>query len=483
MEEPQDKPTTPTTQVPQLSLPPTSSLTILQDGDTDIQDTQDTEAQDSRAQHEIDDDDTQQSLGPQPLAIKPVYKKRVVVSSRPDGIIRRSGAQAAAEKQMVETQRSNRPWRSKISVYEDIQDPALSVGGSDSSMSVQEQDSPLASPTKRKVPYESKPRIRKRPRPPPIIWKPKPKDGEAPPSRSSKSSSIRFDREAYMNTMLRHQALYKERIAQLTSRPLPLRDLQTLIQADLEQEDLALTELGIKLYREYLKLQLEEGVLMNMLHYTKAEVLDTADLEKVKPPRKYTKRQPRSPGASKTSTRASSMGSPTPSTSVATSTVGSPSGVSYLESMDIEMEERNVEGEDEGDGDDGGSDSDGYETSQLFQAPGESYSMPSIGPSSPVQAVDTVGRPEASVRSLHGPDDGHKKLTTQSSTQDTQETGDHFEQDPMNADNGDLFGSEDDDSEADIAYSGGEESEDSEDSDTAAREALKRMLAEFGPPI
>jgi hypothetical protein len=59
----------------------------------------------------------------------------------------------------------------------------------------------------------------------------------------------------------------------------------------------------------------------------------------------------------------------------------------------------------------------------------------------------------------------------------------------MNDDNGDLFGSEDDDSEADIAYSGEEESEESEgaeedqDSDTAAREALKRMLAEFGPPL
>jgi hypothetical protein len=377
-------------------------LTTLQDEHTDTQDTQDTEAQDSRAQHEIDDDDTQQSLGPQPLAIKPVYKKRVVATSRQDGIIRRSGAQAAAEKQMVETQRSNRPWRSKVSVYEDIQDPALSVQGSDSSMSVQEQDSPLTSPTKRKVPYESKPRIRKRPRAPPMIWKPK--DGEAPPSRSSKSSLTKFDREAYMNTMLRHQALNKDRVAQLTSRPLPLQDLQTLIQTELEQEDLTLTELGIKLYREYLKLQLEEGVLMNMLHYTKAEVLDTADLEKVKPPRKYTKRRPRSPGTSKTPTRASSMGSPTPSTSVTTSTVGSPSGASYLESMDIELEDRNVDGEDEGGRDDGGSDSDEYETSRLFQAPGESYSMPSIGPSSPAQAMDTVGRPEASVRSLHGPD-------------------------------------------------------------------------------
>lgn len=409
MEESQDEPVTSTAQTTLLSLPPTTSLAALQDecSDTqesqDTQDAQDTQDNDTRdALEEVDAGSTQESLVPQPLAVKPVYKKRVVVSSaRPDGIIRRSGTQAAIEKQMVVKRRPNRQSGSKVSVYEDSQDLSPSV--QDPSTSTRERDPPpLKSPTKRKAPAEAKQRLKK-PRPPPVIWKPRSMEDEGQPPPPPQTTKNEFDREAYLKFLLRHQTAQRDRIAHLTSRPLPLQDLQALVQAELEHEEIALRELGIRLYREYLKLQLEEGVLSNMLYVTRNGVLDVEDLEKVKVLRKYTKRRPRSPSTIRARPRTSRTGSPTPSTSLATSTVGSPTSISYLESMDIEVEgERNVddEGEDgeEDDVDDNESDVEGFDAGRpIYQAPGESYSMPSIDHSSP-SGAETVGRPEASIR-------------------------------------------------------------------------------------
>ncbi|KAG0297824.1 hypothetical protein BGZ98_000420 [Dissophora globulifera] len=127
------------------------------------------------------------------------------------------------------------------------------------------------------------------PTPTPIPPSPSPSlDGTTPDPVSSASASLRSRsrsrsyaaagfshaqglvmpilRDGPVETLLRQQDAYKERIAYLASRPLPLRDLQTLIQTELEQEDMALTEMAVHLHKEYLKLQLEEGVLLNMLH-------------------------------------------------------------------------------------------------------------------------------------------------------------------------------------------------------------------------
>lgn len=83
--------------------------------------------------------------------------------------------------------------------------------------------------------------------------------------------------------------------------------------------------------------------------------------------------------------------------------------------------------------------------------------------------------------------DGLKKLVSHSNGQESLKEGNFSEQDPMGEDNDGLFGSEADNSEEDIAYSGedgGSEGteEGQDDNDATARDALRRMLAEFGPP-
>ncbi|KAI8346206.1 hypothetical protein B0O80DRAFT_469380 [Mortierella sp. GBAus27b] len=399
--EPRDELTPPATHAPLLSLPPTTSLATLQGDHQDAQDTPDAQDHDLADTQEIDSD-SQQSLAPVPLAVKPVYKKRVVVpSTRPDGIIRRSGSQAVIEKQMIVNQRTNRQRKSNTSVYEDMEvGPSTSIPVQSPSVATQEQNT-LRSPTKRKATVE--PKLRKKQKSSPVVWKPRSMDDEAQPAPKTT-----FNRESYLGHILRYQATQKDRISQLTTRALPLQDLQTLVGAEIDHEESALTELGTTIYKEYLKLQLEEGVLMNLLYLTKAGVLDAADLERVKAPRKYSKRQPKPPNTGKSKTRVSRASSPTPSVSAVPSTVGSPAGTSYLESTGLEMEEGNVDGEgedDEGDRGDVESDTEGYDASEpVYQAPGESYSMPSIGPSNPFQVEDEVGRPEVSVRNFYGLD-------------------------------------------------------------------------------
>ncbi|KAF9984388.1 hypothetical protein BGZ65_000483 [Modicella reniformis] len=542
MAEPKGKQTTssarrrPHVQFP--SLPPTSSLTTLHDDAfEDLQENEEEEEPDTREETEHTD---QQSSAPKPLAIKPVYKKRIVMSSAPDGIIRRSGSQAAMEKHMVEKQRHIRQGRSRISVYDYHDD--LSIP-----MPVQEPPESPKSPDKPKEPIVSKPRPKRKQKPNPTIWRPKRKDVESihhitatttTTSSSSPPSSVKdtyptFDREAFVELLVRYQTIHKERIAQLTTRPLPLQDLQTLIQAELEHEELALQELAIRLHREYLKLQLEEGVLMNMLHLSNSGVLDITDLERVKPPRKL-RIQRRTLNKTKTRTKtkarvqeASVESSAPPTTSVVTSTVGSPMETSYPELMDVRMEEgyaarqseeekedgeegeegeegegRNVDGEDEdeeGNRDDDESDVEGYDeeggqenqdmksSRPIYQLPGESYSIPTTDLSGSSHVGDAVGRPGASVRSVYRSADGlMKQVSLRKSQQVSLETGDQSEQELVDEDDEeDLFGSEAEDSEDGDPYSeeeSGSEGDEDDQEDAAARVALRRMLAEFGAP-
>ncbi|KAF9580201.1 hypothetical protein BGW38_003250 [Lunasporangiospora selenospora] len=92
--------------------------------------------------------------------------------------------------------------------------------------------------------------------------------------------------EAPTDRMDRLQQTHRERLAQLATKPMAKRDLQTLLQAELETEDRTLQEMGVMLHKELLKLQLEEGVFLSMLELTEGGTMSMKDMKRVYPTRK-----------------------------------------------------------------------------------------------------------------------------------------------------------------------------------------------------
>ncbi|KAF9918666.1 hypothetical protein BX616_006912 [Lobosporangium transversale] len=240
-------------------LPPTSSLTTL----PTMTQSQDQEGNPSSPTQPKED---LQPLTPKPLAVKPAYKKRIVVpASRADGIIRRSGALAATEKQMNNRNALGRRDKSVKSIYDKSCSRAPSSRNRITMLKTTKKDTSL------------------KPKRSPIMWKPTSPSGRRLKTYGLAQATIR---EEDIEMLIKNQEMHTQRIAQLAMRPLPVRDLQTLLQTELEQEAKTLEALGTALHKEILKLQLEEGVLVNMLELTKTGILDDADLELLQPRRR-----------------------------------------------------------------------------------------------------------------------------------------------------------------------------------------------------
>ncbi|KAF9282100.1 hypothetical protein BGZ68_006202 [Mortierella alpina] len=148
-------------------------------------------------------------------------------------------------------------------------------------------------PPKLKKPRILKPKIIK----PLPVWRPEPQRGVKPQTsrpgpRSVNSGLIPpVNREAPIESLSKQREIHRDRLAQLATRPMPLRDLRTLITTELEHEHTVLNELGIQLHKELLKLQLEEGVLINMHKQSSDGLLSNADLVRVRPYKDPSKRE------------------------------------------------------------------------------------------------------------------------------------------------------------------------------------------------
>ncbi|CAO3571047.1 unnamed protein product [Mortierella alpina] len=270
-----------------LHLPPTSSLP----GSPQEQprhERERTQEHEHEYDHEQDGSGVEGStFAPKPLAVKPAYKKReVVVASRADGIVRSSGAKAVNEKRMMIDHKM------KVRAGGNIYDKTAEL-----QWMAREQDR-MARKLKRLTP-----RPTKTPKPPaaprfvqpkvikPLpVWRPEPLRGvmkaqtARPGPRSVNSGLIPpVNREAPIESLSKQREVHRERLAQLATRPMPLRDLRTLITAELEHEHTVLNELGTQLHKELLKLQLEEGVLINMFKQSSDGLLSNADLVRVRP--------------------------------------------------------------------------------------------------------------------------------------------------------------------------------------------------------
>ncbi|KAF9930707.1 hypothetical protein BGZ67_005681 [Mortierella alpina] len=224
------------------------------------------------------------SLAPKPLAVKPTYKKREVL------VVPRN---AANEMRMLMDDKTR--MRSGGNIYDKT---------AELQWMAKEQDR-LARDARRRRPRKTKP-----PKPPakprffkpkiikPLpVWKPEPLRSVKPQTsrpgpRSVNSGLIPpVNREAPIESLSKQQEIHRERLAQLATRPMPLRDLKTLISTELEHEYTVLNELGTQLHRELLKLQLEEGVLINMLKQSSDGLLSNADLVRVRPYKAPSKRE------------------------------------------------------------------------------------------------------------------------------------------------------------------------------------------------
>ncbi|KAF9115753.1 hypothetical protein BGX27_006535 [Mortierella sp. AM989] len=494
------------------SLPPTSSLRTS----STISDLSDIT---SDADTSVELFPSQQSDGPKPLAVKPAYKKRIVIpASGSDGIIRKSGALAAMEKQLWEMQPSERKAQPISSIY-------------DKPTSNLQHTRPLL-PTQLKrrqsKPKPPKPPRKIKPRRPPTLWKPSTdvirKVKKNPSSRAGnrRSKANGLVQPVNIEALVKQQEFYQKRISQLVKTPLPFRDLQTLVKTELEKEELALRELGILLHKEYLKLQLEEGVLTNMLRISQSGTLDVTDLELVRPRTKWTKRELRDMArekarAERNATRKGinkDLGS-NPDIPI---DVDGGTAHGHYDNAALDREESEDDGEDdqEDDDDDGeeGEEEEGEEVERegeeevydsdddedydgdldtelsrpIYSLPGESYSSRPLASTIGSLEASTVGRPGASISQSYDSLSAIKKLVTQNGKK---RKLDNTEAD-ADAENDDIYELEYDDEvrlyiseDEDNAYSGSENEYDYEDDqqdedDQKAREALQRMLNQYG---
>ncbi|KAG0057752.1 hypothetical protein BGZ83_003650 [Gryganskiella cystojenkinii] len=260
-----------------------------------------------------------------PMAIKPIYKKRVVpASTQSDGIIRRSGTVAAIEKNLsIGTRASLRSSGRGKSIYDEptsVSTPLLLPETPPTS-------APVAAPIQT-TPAVTKPtRTKKTPAPPKakrkrgaaaaaaslavisnppqpeahfeqdqgrarkrvrykkqILWRPTaPLTAGVTAEERSRPTGLKRPpkRDEAIEQLVKKQELDRERMVLMAQKPMALRELQALVEAQLAAEDKTLMNLGITLHKELLKLQLEEGALLQMLHAVRNGVLDPSDLRRV----------------------------------------------------------------------------------------------------------------------------------------------------------------------------------------------------------
>ncbi|KAF9310817.1 hypothetical protein BG003_008063 [Podila horticola] len=242
-----------------------------------------------------------EALGyPRPLATKPLYKKRVIVPvAKPDGIIRRPGT--AVEKQQWTGSRPGANFydqsmasSSAIVTAQLEQGPSVAkqskVAKAAASITGRKRHRKGARP--KKTPKEFQPlREPKPPRPPRQHKEPKPhkpRPPKAPPLPPVEYAPPALmappNRKLPIETLAKKQEYYRDKIMKMASRPMPPRELRALVEAELKEEEKTLRDIYSSLHKELLKLQLEEGVFLNMLRMAAAGgiELEISDFKKVK---------------------------------------------------------------------------------------------------------------------------------------------------------------------------------------------------------
>ncbi|KAG0255246.1 hypothetical protein BG011_005238 [Mortierella polycephala] len=465
-----------------------------------------------------------QPLLPRPLAVKPLYKRRVVVpATAPDGMIRMSGHVAEMQKHLM-MERQIKIWKAeaKGNIY-------------DKSTELEHFPKPLIQTTppqppisKRRIPLPPRLRaIKEKIVKPPKIWAPSEKKERRLFLRTGRPSEARglpqpVNREGPIEALLKHQQVHKSQLAALTKRPLPLKDLQTLVMAELDAEEQTLAEIGTMLHKEILKLQLEEGVLMKMLELSEEGALELDDLKVLRPrSRRMSKKKAKALEKTK-ATNIQTFIPPTPNTTApintGTQTVDEQLANEQVvinidegENEDKEEEEVGDEGdegdeeeedEDEEDEEEDEGDEEEYDLVEeeegeeeeephrpIYSIPGESYE------SRPIAVGDqasqgSLGRPLASGPQAYAARAAGKKRAGKGRKREREQELDEDEymyemkfEEQQADDDKDEEEEEEEESEDEEMYSGSDEgldeAENDEDEDKA-REALQRMLAMYG---
>ncbi|KAG0016782.1 hypothetical protein BGZ82_000943 [Podila clonocystis] len=249
----------------------------------------------------LEDQEPSETPGhPRPLATKPLYKKRVIVPvAKPDGIIRRTGT--TVEKQQFTGSRPganfyDQSMTSSSTIVVDQQEqgppPAKRSKVAKAAASIKERIRHRKGSRPKRTPKEFKPpREPKPPRPPKQHKEPKPhkpRPAKAPPLPPIEYAPPALmappNRKLPIETLAKKQEYYRDKIMKMASRPMPPRELRALVEAELKEEEKTLREIYSSLHKELLKLQLEEGVFLNMLRMaaTGGMQLEISDFKKVK---------------------------------------------------------------------------------------------------------------------------------------------------------------------------------------------------------
>ncbi|KAF8979190.1 hypothetical protein BGZ46_005699 [Entomortierella lignicola] len=425
------------------------------------------------------------SAFPQPSAIKSsqpssTHAKRMVIpAARSDGLIRKSGTLAAMEKQLWE-KKLNRKNRSRTNIY----DRPASTSRPESA----NEQSPKQPVKLKRVPKEKKkkPPRKIKAKKPPRIWHPLTAN-----ERNETLASVRTGRRSKahglvqpynIEALVKLQETFEERIAILSNRPLPLQDLQVLVETEVKQEELALKELGTLLHKEYLKLQLEEGVLKNMLRLSESGTLDVADLIQLRPISKWTKQDLRDMEKERMelkkhlSENTSNLQSLTEPIALE-SNPNTPADVQSESAMFSEGDDQEEEDDDEEDEEEeeeveeGEDEEDDYEYDDegelrmtgkpKYSLPSESYSSRPLASTS--EGESSIGRPGASLAQPYDSLGAIKKLVGQKSKGKELKRKADVLDDYDEADNYDDDGDEVDDEEIELYISDEEEDEEEEE--------------------
>ncbi|KAF9164098.1 hypothetical protein DFQ26_001839 [Actinomortierella ambigua] len=213
---------------------------------------------------------------PQPLATKPVYKKRPTkqvphiadesvstsVSSTSDGLIRRGGIDSWRDRRMGSRQEYNRPrHQNAYDANEQLLEQRVTS----------------------------------------TIQKKRPRKGTSAFAEGSKQA------KTVGESLERHEVSMLDKIKKLYSRPLPHRDVVRMLQMELDSEEKMLQQMEERLQAEMTRLKVEEEVLIEMLEMS---TNTTMDVSMFTPQESSTIKQPRRPSASDTTVAAAAAALP-----------------------------------------------------------------------------------------------------------------------------------------------------------------------------
>ncbi|GJJ73720.1 hypothetical protein EMPS_06078 [Entomortierella parvispora] len=243
-----------------------------------------------------------------PLAVKPVYRKRPIpIPAKSDGLIRRPGTVAAIEKDFsVGGARVARAKKGK-NIYDESEINNTQTQTPEPPVQNAVMAPPPTVPEKPKKTPRPRSKRKRAPAPPlpeqydepdsnrkrkrirykkQIVWRPKTpltpgmmNEGINRPSGLKRPTR----RDHAIELLISKQEQNREKMISMTQKPLILQELQALMDARVAAEDKALLELGMMLHKELLKLQLEEGALLQMMAAVQEGRLDPSDLKRVGP--------------------------------------------------------------------------------------------------------------------------------------------------------------------------------------------------------